>query len=91
MLNNNNNNNNSVVAYVLLCGYEPFYGTDDAELIKANKTVDYQFHSPEWDSVRFIIYLFIFCFVLFLMYYIILCIYVCMHYYYSLVLKLSLG
>lgn len=40
-----------VVAYVLLCGYEPFYGTDDQTLIQANKNVDYQFHDPEWKNV----------------------------------------
>ena len=40
-----------VVAYVLLCGYEPFYGEDDRALIKSNKAVQYQYHSPEWDDV----------------------------------------
>ncbi len=40
-----------VVAYVLLCGYEPFYGEDDKALIKSNKSVQYQYHSPEWDHV----------------------------------------
>jgi calcium/calmodulin-dependent protein kinase I len=40
-----------VVAYTLLCGYEPFYGTDDQELIRVNKNVEYQFHLPEWGSI----------------------------------------
>lgn len=40
-----------VVAYVLLCGYEPFYGEDDKALIKSNKAVQYQYHSPEWDHI----------------------------------------
>lgn len=40
-----------VVAYTLLCGYEPFYGTDDQELIRVNKSVEYQFHLPEWGGI----------------------------------------
>ena len=40
-----------VVIYTLLCGYEPFYGENDDELIKANKAVLYEFHSPEWDNI----------------------------------------
>jgi serine/threonine protein kinase len=40
-----------VVAYVLLCGYEPFYGTDDHQLIQSNRNVDYAFHEPEWGKV----------------------------------------
>ncbi|KAJ1420059.1 kinase-like domain-containing protein [Ochromonadaceae sp. CCMP2298] len=40
-----------VVAYTLLCGYEPFYGADNAELLRANREVDYEFHMPEWDAV----------------------------------------
>lgn len=45
-----------VVIYTLLCGYEPFYGTDDAQLIKSNKNVNYEFHLPEWagDLIIFI-------------------------------------
>ena len=39
-----------VVAYTLLCGYEPFYGADNADLLRANKAVEYLFHSPEWDD-----------------------------------------
>jgi len=40
-----------VCAYTLLCGYEPFYGEDDRELIRSNKTVDYEFHDPEWTDI----------------------------------------
>lgn len=40
-----------VVAFTLLCGYEPFYGADDQELLQANKNIDYEFHSPEWDNI----------------------------------------
>lgn len=39
-----------VVAYILLCGYEPFYGEDDKQLIKANKEVDYEFHAEDWEG-----------------------------------------
>ena len=30
---------------------EPFYGTDDQELIRANKAIKYEFHQPEWAEV----------------------------------------
>jgi hypothetical protein len=40
-----------VCAYTLLCGYEPFYGADDKELIKSNRTVDFAFHDPEWTHI----------------------------------------
>ncbi len=40
-----------MVAYTLLCGYEPFYGTDNKDLLRANKCAEYKFHSPEWDNV----------------------------------------
>jgi len=40
-----------VIAYTLLCGYEPFYGMNDKQLIEANKTAEYQFHLPEWENV----------------------------------------
>lgn len=40
-----------VVAYTLLCGYEPFYGQDNADLLRANRCVEYEFHSPEWDEI----------------------------------------
>ena len=40
-----------VVAYTLLCGYEPFYGRDDKELIQANRNTEYAFHDPEWSSI----------------------------------------
>lgn len=40
-----------VVAYTLLCGYEPFYGCDNQDLLKANKTAEFKFHRPDWDAV----------------------------------------
>jgi calcium/calmodulin-dependent protein kinase I len=40
-----------VVAYTLLCGYEPFYGQDNADLLRANRVVEYAFHPPEWEEI----------------------------------------
>ncbi|KAE9032683.1 hypothetical protein PR003_g9225 [Phytophthora rubi] len=40
-----------VVAYTMLCGYEPFFGVNDEELIQMNKRVDYEFEEPEWASI----------------------------------------
>lgn len=40
-----------VIMFILLCGYPPFYGANDAEIFKAVQRVDYRFLSPEWDSV----------------------------------------
>jgi serine/threonine protein kinase len=39
------------VLYTALCGYEPFYGECEAELIEANKLGIFEFHMPEWSSV----------------------------------------
>ena len=40
-----------VVLYTILCGYEPFYGVTDKELVLANKTGVFEFHDPEWTSI----------------------------------------
>ena len=40
-----------VTLYVMLCGYEPFYGTSDEELIEANRKADLEFPEEEWSSV----------------------------------------
>lgn len=40
-----------VVVYTLLCGYEPFYGETEQELLQANKTVNYEFLSPDFDHI----------------------------------------
>lgn len=40
-----------VVMYTMLCGYEPFFGVTDEELILANKSVRYDFDEPEWVNV----------------------------------------
>ncbi|KAG5181092.1 kinase-like domain-containing protein [Tribonema minus] len=40
-----------VVAYTLLCGYEPFYGETDAELLAQNKAGDFDFDMADWCDV----------------------------------------
>jgi serine/threonine protein kinase len=40
-----------VVTYTMLCGYEPFFGVNDEELIQMNKRVEYEFEEPEWSSI----------------------------------------
>ena len=40
-----------VVAYTLLCGYEPFFGRNEHELMLVNKHIQFEFHSPEWDEI----------------------------------------
>jgi serine/threonine protein kinase len=40
-----------VTLYVMLCGYEPFYGTTNEELIAANKEAHVDFTGPEWSVI----------------------------------------
>jgi serine/threonine protein kinase len=40
-----------VTLYVMLCGYEPFYGENDDELKEANKTASFDFPNEEWNNV----------------------------------------
>eukprot|EP00934_Nitzschia_sp_Nitz4_P008796 Nitzschia sp. Nitz4//scaffold29_size155292//106718//109484//NITZ4_002675-RA/size155292-augustus-gene-0.211-mRNA-1//1//CDS//3329546499//8786//frame0 len=40
-----------VTLYVLLCGYEPFYGENELELIEANKKSVLEFPDREWKSI----------------------------------------
>ncbi|KAM7539930.1 hypothetical protein Aperf_G00000029037 [Anoplocephala perfoliata] len=42
-----------VVTYILLCGYPPFYSTnqDDSEIKKQIMTGTYHFHHPHWDNI----------------------------------------
>lgn len=42
-----------VTLYVMLCGYEPFYGETDAELIDANREALVEFPSDDWDKGMF--------------------------------------
>ncbi len=39
------------VVYTLLCGMEPFYGEDMAELVEANKSGKIDFDMDEWEDV----------------------------------------
>ncbi len=40
-----------VTLYVMLCGYEPFYGETDAELVEANKVAEVDFPDEDWSKV----------------------------------------
>jgi len=40
-----------VTLYLMLCGYEPFYGETEKELIKANKNAELDFPDSEWGRI----------------------------------------
>ncbi|KAG5185335.1 calcium-dependent protein kinase [Tribonema minus] len=40
-----------VITYILLSGYPPFYGDTDAEIFASVRRGEFDFPSPEWDSV----------------------------------------
>lgn len=40
-----------VIAYILLCGYPPFYHDNDAELFQQIMKAQYEFDSPYWDDI----------------------------------------
>ncbi|KAL4227967.1 Calcium/calmodulin-dependent protein kinase type IV [Mactra antiquata] len=40
-----------VIAYILLCGYEPFYHEDEREMYKKILKGDFMFDSPYWDNI----------------------------------------
>lgn len=40
-----------VTLYLMLCGYEPFFGETEKELIKANKKADVDFPDSEWSKI----------------------------------------
>ncbi|CAM9920209.1 unnamed protein product [Scytosiphon promiscuus] len=40
-----------VIAYILLCGYPPFYGKTDKEIFCSVRRGEYDFPGPEWDTV----------------------------------------
>ncbi|CAN0551379.1 unnamed protein product, partial [Ectocarpus sp. 8 AP-2014] len=40
-----------VIAYILLCGFPPFYDENNSAMFKAIKLGKYDFPSPFWDDV----------------------------------------
>ena len=40
-----------VITYILLCGYPPFYGDNDAEIFNSVRIGQFDFPSPEWDEI----------------------------------------
>jgi len=40
-----------VIVYILLCGFPPFYGDNDAQMFRKIKAGSYKFLSPYWDPI----------------------------------------
>mmetsp|Transcript_81925 Transcript_81925/g.227133 ORF Transcript_81925/g.227133 Transcript_81925/m.227133 type:complete len:475 (-) Transcript_81925:278-1702(-) len=40
-----------VLAYIILCGYPPFYGERDSDILKMVKSGRFEFPSDDWDEV----------------------------------------
>ncbi|XP_028398176.1 calcium/calmodulin-dependent protein kinase type 1D-like isoform X2 [Dendronephthya gigantea] len=40
-----------VIAYILLCGYPPFYDEDDSTLFAQIMRAEYEFDAPYWDDI----------------------------------------
>jgi len=40
-----------VIVYILLCGFPPFYGDNDAQMFKKIKAANYKFLQPYWDEI----------------------------------------
>ena len=40
-----------VIAYVLLCGYPPFYGDDNEEIFQKIESVDFNYPIEDWASI----------------------------------------
>jgi calcium-dependent protein kinase len=40
-----------VIAYILLCGYPPFYGDSDTQIFDSVRVGKFDFPSPEWDEI----------------------------------------
>lgn len=39
------------ILYIFLCGYPPFYGEDDQEILRAVQLGKYDFDGDEWEDV----------------------------------------
>jgi calcium-dependent protein kinase len=37
--------------FILLCGYPPFNGSNDQEILKKVQAGKYEFKSPHWDGI----------------------------------------
>jgi calcium-dependent protein kinase len=37
--------------YIMLCGYPPFQGETDVEILENVQRGEYEFKSPDWDEV----------------------------------------
>lgn len=40
-----------VITYILLCGYPPFYGDSDTQIFDSVRAGNFDFPSPEWDTI----------------------------------------
>lgn len=40
-----------MIAYILLCGYPPFYDENDSKLFEQILKAEYEFDSPYWDDI----------------------------------------
>jgi len=40
-----------VITYILLCGFPPFYGNNDQQIFEKILKAEYDFPSPDWDSI----------------------------------------
>uniref|UniRef100_A0A6B2LC69 Protein kinase domain-containing protein n=1 Tax=Arcella intermedia TaxID=1963864 RepID=A0A6B2LC69_9EUKA len=40
-----------VITYILLCGFPPFYGNNDQQIFEKILKADYDFPSPDWDTI----------------------------------------